>query len=239
MTVDFKIIASRERQAMAETLRDALGLTDADIVYDDRPGGGNPYIPTRQAWLLPHADGVTHRVVLNEDVEICTRFREICEQMAAAHPEAAFSLFTMKYDDDYYSEFISSLTTPYVAHDRTLWGAGILMPLNIVQECFRYCDLVFDPETVHESYAILSYLMRKGVQILTTIPETIQHIGDDSLYDPDLPIRRTIRYEKEPAADWTKTEVATPPPVAWFQPKPKEAQENPLQILKILLGESD
>lgn len=238
MTVDFKIIASRSRQEMAENLRDVLELTDDDIVYDDRPDGGNPYAPTKAAWLLPHEDGVTHRVILNEDVQVCSNFRTIVEQMAQSHPDCAFSLFTMDLDSDDYSEFIEGLTTPYIQSDWTMWGCAILMPLAVVEECFNYIDTVFD-ENVHESYGIYSYLCHKDISILSTIPVTVQHIGDDSLYDPSLPVRRTCRFEENPDVDWSNEAIAQAPAIEWFKPRPREWHSMPdlLAVLKGVGGE--
>lgn len=240
--VDFKIVAVRERQSMAEGLRDALGLTDADIVYDDRPEGGNPYVPTKAAWLLPHEEGVTHRVVLNEDVQTCEGFKQICEQLALVHQDSAFSLFTMELNGEEYDDFISALETPYVDAGSVLWGCAIMMPLDIVQDCFQYIDLAYDPETVHESFGIHDFLRRKNVRILTTIPGTVQHIGDDSVYDPELPIRRSTRFEENPDTDWTSTEVAKAPAPEWIRPKPRPMQtpsgdEVKAEIFKYLKGE--
>ena len=54
--VDIKIVASRQRQEMAENLRDTLELTDQDIFYDESTETGNPYLPVKQTWLLPHEE---------------------------------------------------------------------------------------------------------------------------------------------------------------------------------------
>ncbi len=231
MTVDFKIIASRKRQEMAESLRDVLGLTDDDIIYDDRPDGGNPLVPTREAWLKPHETGVTHRVVLNEDVQVCENFKNICDQMAHSHPDCAFSLFTMELDGEIHDDFIGRLDTPYVRHDWALWGCAILMPLAMVDECFNYIAINFD-ENVHESYGIFSFLKHKGIPILATIPVTVQHIGDDSLFDPGLPVRRTTRFEEHPQADWTSTITAAVPEIPWFKPAFYTTRADFLSILK-------
>ena len=141
--VDIKIVASRERQEMVEKLQSALGLTEADIVYDEREEPGNPYVLVKQAWLLPHAEGVTHRVVLNDDVQVCTGFEQIIEQMAQSHPDCALSLFTMAFDSESYNDFIHGIESPYVDHSWGLWGCAIMMPVAIVEDCFNYIDTVF------------------------------------------------------------------------------------------------
>lgn len=105
------------------------------------------------------------------------------------------------------------------------------MPLAMVDECFNYIAINFD-ENVHESYGILSFLKHKGIPILTTIPVTVQHIGDDSLFDPDLPVRRTTRFEEHPEADWTNTKEVAVPDIPWFKPAPASSRADFLSILK-------
>lgn len=234
--VDIKIVASRQRQEMAETLRDTLELTDQDIFYDESTETGNPYLPVKQTWLLPHAEGVTHRVVLNDDVQVCTGFKQIIEQMAQSHPDCAFSLFTTAFDGDSYNDFISGLESPYIRHDWSMWGCAILLPIGIVEDCFNYIDTVFRQD-VYDSHGILSFLKQRQIPILSTIPVTVQHIGDDSLYDPSLPVRRTTRFEENPTADWTSTQIENPPVLEWFKPRQTGKVENRTdRILNILRG---
>ena len=234
--VDIKIVASHQRQEMAENLRDTLGLTNQDIFYDESTEAGNPYLPVKQTWLLPHEDGVTHRVVLNDDVQVCSGFKQIIEQMAQSHPDCAFSLFTTAFDGESYNNFIIGLESPYIHHVWSMWGCAILLPIGIVEECFNYIDAVFGEDAL-ESHGILSYLKQKQIPVLSTIPVTVQHIGDDSLYDPSLPVRRTARFEENPTADWTSTQIENPPVLEWFKPRQTGKVENRTdRILNILRG---
>ena len=234
--VDIKIVASHQREEMVENLREALGLTDQDIFYDERTETGNPYLAVKQTWLLPHEEGVTHRVVLNDDVQVCNGFKQIIEQMTQSHPDCAFSLFTMAFDGDCYNDFISGLDSPYIRHDWSMWGCAILLPIGIVEECFNYIEAVFGEDAL-ESHGILSFLKHKQIPVLSTIPVTVQHIGDDSLYDPSLPVRRTTRFEENPTADWTSTQIENPPVLEWFKPRQTGKVENRTdRILNILRG---
>ena len=234
--VDIKIVASHQRQEMAENLRDTLGLTNQDIFYDESTEAGNPYLPVKQTWLLPHEDGVTHRVVLNDDVQVCSGFKQIIEQMAQSHPDCAFSLFTTAFDGESYNNFIIGLESPYIHHVWSMWGCAILLPIGIVEECFNYIDAVFGEDAL-ESHGILSYLKQKQIPVLSTIPVTVQHIGDDSLYDPSLPVRRTARFEENPTADWTSTQIENPPVLEWFKPRQTgKVEDRTDRILNILRG---
>lgn len=234
--VDIKIVASRQRQEMVENLRDTLELTDQDVFYDESSETGNPYLPVKQTWLLPHADGVTHRFVLNDDVQVCSGFKQIIEQMAQSHPDCAFSLFTMAFDGESYNDFISGLESPYIRHDWSMWGCAILLPIDLVEECFNYIDSVFGTDAL-ESHGILSFLKHKQIPVLSTIPVTVQHIGDDSLYDSSLPIRRTTRFEENPTTDWTSTKIENPPSLEWFKPRQiGKVEDRTDRILNILRG---
>ncbi|UNT93120.1 MULTISPECIES: hypothetical protein [Allobaculum] len=234
--VDIKIVASRQRQEMAENLRDTLELTDQDIFYDKSTETGNPYLAVKQTWLLHHEEGVTHRVVLNDNVQVCSGFKQIIEQMAQSHPDCAFSLFTMAFDGESYNDFISGLESPYIYHDWSMWGCAILLPIGIVEECCNYIDTVFGNDAL-ESFGILSFLRHKQIPVLSTIPVTIQHIGDESLFDPNIPVRRTTRFEENPTADWRSAKIENPPVLEWFKPRQiVKAEDRTDRILNILKG---
>ena len=82
--VGIKIIGVHQRNEMIAAMNEELQLPDSDIIYDERPEGGDVFPVAKQAWLAPYAEGETHRVVLNDDLEVCEGFREICEHIAAA-----------------------------------------------------------------------------------------------------------------------------------------------------------
>lgn len=220
---------------MAENLRDVFELTDTDIVYDESEETGNPYKSVKQTWLLPHEDGVTHRVVLNDDVQVCSGFKQIIEQMTQSHSDCVFSLFTMSFDSESYDDFISGLESPYINHNWGLWGYAIMMPIGIVEDCFNYIDTVFGKDAI-ESYGNLSFLRQREIPILSTIPVTVQHIGGDSLFDPSLPVRQTTRFEENPVANWSSNKVEAAPDLDWFKPiqigKIPDRTDHILNILK-------
>lgn len=241
MSVTIKIVTCPQRAEMAETLKTALGLSNTDVICDDREGGGNPYYVYRKAFLTPKEPGETHRLVLNEDVEVCGNFKAIIEQITKAHPECAFSLFTPKLNSGYYDDFINNLKTPYLDYSGDMWGCAVLLPSDLIQECFAWIDANADPETVHDSLGTRDFLRYKGVQTLTTVPMLVQHIGDVSLYDPGLPIRKTTRFVDYPEdlADWTAAEVADIPALAWFAPKARSGSKavSFVEATEILKGE--
>lgn len=87
MMVGIKIVGVHERDHMIDEMNRQLQLPAGDIIYDERQGGGYAFPMLKKAWLDPYADEETHRVVLNDDLELCNNFREICEQIAKGTTE--------------------------------------------------------------------------------------------------------------------------------------------------------
>lgn len=109
--IGIRVTAVESRREMAEHLKEKLNLTDEHIIYDDRPEGGNAMYTVKKAWRDPLTEGETHRVVLNEDVEVCDNFTQICEQIAQAQSDCCFVLFTTALNGRGYDAFIRNLNT--------------------------------------------------------------------------------------------------------------------------------
>lgn len=212
-----KMTAVEQRREMVEALKKDLGLKDDDIIWDDRPGGGNAMYTVKKAWLSPLKEGETHRLVMSEDLEVCENFKEICEQMIAAHPGSCFTLFTTALNSRCYDEYLSSLTTPYIDHRIGIFGCAILLPVQYIQECFDWIEANCSPD-IWDNIGIRRWLEHKGLEILTTVPCLIQHIGDESVVDPTFPVRRSDRFVEKAAADWSSKAVAKFPELEWFKP---------------------
>ena len=234
--VEIRIRTCPARAEKAENLRNELELPETSVFTDDRENGGNPlYMWFKMIENIP-ADA-THICLLDDDVEVSTGFKQIVEQMVQAHSQCAFSLFTTDLNSGYFDDFISNLETPYVTCSK-LFGCAVILPVSILEECFNWIGTNCNLETAHDGHAVQEYLEQKGIQILTTIPGAVQHDGDVSLYDPGLPIRRTARFQKEPVADWTSTEIAQTPSLAWFAPTGKKSNNASFaDALSILRGD--
>ena len=234
--VEIRIRTCPARAEKADKLRKELGLPETSVFTDDRQNGGNPlYMWFKMIENIP-ADA-THICLLDDDVEVSTGFKQIVEQMVQAHPGCAFSLFTTDLNSGYFDDFISNLETPYLTCSK-LFGCAVILPVSILEECFNWIQENCDLETAHDGHVVQEYLEQKGIQILTTIPGTVQHDGDVSLYDPGLPIRRTTRFEKVTSSDWTNPEIAECPTLEWFAPKKGRATGLSFDdAVKILRGE--
>lgn len=203
--VSFKIVGVHARNSMIYEMKKKL--PNCEVIYDERIGGGYAFPILKKTWAAHYDPNETHRVVLNDDLELCDGFTDICQQIALMHPDKIVCLFSTNYNDPKYDEALNSLTTPYIYHDHALFGCAIMMPKAIANECMEYTQK-YHPDVKFESHAFLEFARKKGIHIITTIPCLVQHIGDVSLIEKSLPIRQSTRYIEQPNVNWLNTDIA-------------------------------
>lgn len=209
---DFHIYGVKTRCRFINRLSSALDIPTKNIHYDDRPNGGAILYTARKAWLADIPDGVTHRIVFQDDVEVCDHFKEIAAQIAKAHPKDIIGFFPFGFRERISQ--IEGQDTPYFLAN-PLSACGIMMPVEYIQPCFDYISEYFG-ENVDDDYAIQEWARHTGIRILTTIPALVQHIGDESIANKGAPIRRTVYYQKNPQANWSSKKILHWREFEWF-----------------------
>ena len=197
-----KIYGVESRRDMINSTAQKLCVPEDNIFLDDRPNGGGSLYTAKKAYLSDHGDA-THVVFLQDDVEVCDNFRDICEQIIQTHPEKIISLFPFDYQDN--SDELNNLSTPYV-NVYTLSACGVIMPVEYIKPCFDCIKEAFKDQIADDS-GIQNWAMSKNICMITTIPSLIQHIGDKSIICSDAKIRRTVYYRKNPVADWSNKDI--------------------------------
>ena len=212
MKTDVHIYGVHARDSMISAIVAKLNIPSVNVHYDDRSNGGGTLYTAKKAWLAPIPEGVTHRIALQDDVEVCDHFLDIAEQIVVAHPKSIISLFPF----DFMRRFsaLEECDTPYF-EPCTLSACGIIMPIDYIQPCFNYIKQRYN-DACDDDYGIRDWARYNGVQILTTIPALIQHLGDDSIANKGSPIRRTVYYEQNPKANWASQKVMQYQIPEWF-----------------------
>lgn len=210
--IDIQVYGMHKRDSMIQNLKEKLSLPDDHIFYDDRPNGGLCIYTAKKAWLTDIPEGVTHRVALADDTDVCNGFTDIATQIAQAHPNAIISF--LPYEFMSRNPEIEGVNTPYFkAH--VLWGAAIMMPVEYLEPCFDWIKGQFNDEIADDD-GIERWAKSRRIEMLTTVPAIVQHIGDDSLLTPGLRIRRTVYYSENPEANWASTKVMQYCEKEWF-----------------------
>jgi hypothetical protein len=134
---------------MIEKTAKKLSVSEENIFYDDRPNGGDPLYTAKKAYLSD-CGNATHLICLQDDVEVCNNFKEICNKIITMHPDKVISLFPFNYLKQ--TEELDNLKSPYIK-TFLVSGQGIIMPTKYIKSCFEWIDEVFDGKGA-DDYAI-------------------------------------------------------------------------------------
>lgn len=228
--IDIHVYGMHSRDDMIKDTVDKLGLSYDNVHYDDRPDGGLMMYTAKKAWLASVSDDVTHRVALADDVEVCNGFWEICERIISAHPDAIISLFPFEFMEK--TPAIEELNTPYISCS-ILSGCAVIMPVKYIKPCFDYVKAVFNDNCADDE-GIQAWAEHAGIQILTTIPSTVQHIGDISIANKKSPVRRTCYYDANPAAEWDNKDVVRVVKREWFFSNNGKRRTNEFEVVRVI-----
>lgn len=205
--IDIRIMGCHRRDENISKLVSDLYLSKDAVVYDNRPSGGDAMYTARKAWLSESDEIFTHRLVLQDDVEVCENFLPIINTIVRTHPNCVISLINFIAPVNY----PNYKNTPYYKVD-LISGCGIIMPKYVIKPCMQWCkestNEVLKP---HDSLMISKYCREHDVTMITTIPSIIQHYDDDTLLHQTYTWKRISKnYSPTPQADWTNTSILLP-----------------------------
>lgn len=178
-TVDIRIMAHPSRADNVRLMLDSLGLSDEIVIWDDRPNGGDAMYTARKAWEYPAPEGCTHRLVLQDDGELCDGFTSIAEQVAVRHPD---KVVTFMHEgsiesNERYKPFVFTV------------GVALMMPFKLIPRLWDFVDnrmqfytgSTYDDVIKHDTTTIRLWMANNNIDCVTTVPSIVQHIGDVSL----------------------------------------------------------
>lgn len=198
-TIDIKIMAHKSRRDNVLKILKQLNMDESIVVYDDRENGGDALYTARKAWLSPIGGDKTHRLVLQDDVLLCDNFINIVHDIINTIPDKVVSLFNLvpyelRNPDCCYKKF------------QTLSGVAIIMPVMYIKKCWQWIDENYG-DCKCDDLMIAKYCKQHEIDMFTTIPTVVQHIGD-SVYQSLLSVRYlqpriSPTYKQHPTEDFT------------------------------------
>lgn len=201
-----KIKTCSKRSGFAQKSIKAIGLSEENIWFDlrelDQKYKNKSYSwNTAKGWESFKEINCSHCMFMDDDLDFCDGFLDICEKIIKTHPDAIIGLFPYYYRD---KEVIQN-ESPYWEAG-IVSGACIIIPKkylnNICEFMFSRCDKISQDDLL-----IYMWCLYNRIPMITTIPSLVQHIGDQSLYNPTAPIRRTQYFKKNPIADWSNKKI--------------------------------
>lgn len=176
--IDVKIMAHPSRRENVLKILSELNLDESIVAWDDREKLGDAMYTAKKAWLAPVPPGCTHRLVLQDDIEVCDNFLMLADIVAEQNKDCIISFFHCeKYDTD----------EPY-QDIKVMWGCGIMMPVDIMETVWNYIDymgkhpnLFKEHDLLKDTNSIKIAATNNNIPIKNTVPSLVQHIGDTSL----------------------------------------------------------
>ena len=202
---DIRVYGVKKRLPMIEKTVEKLGLDWDDVIFDDRENGGEAYYTFKKALLSPSNKDITHRVILTDDAQPCTNFKEIVSQIIETHPDVIVSLFPIEGFMDAVLKKHSDLgtKTPYIRNMFYEIGIGFIIPVKYIQPYIEHADDVCYSKNMYEDGALYDWARKNNIDIFNTKPVIVQHLGNESiLFGSKAPLRVTKYYEENPVADW-------------------------------------
>lgn len=231
---DIKIYGIHKRDFLIEPLKERLGLSDDDICYDDRNMTGVSCLYTlAKACSAPIPDGITHRLVMPDDMVVCENFRVVLSKIINAHPDNFINLWAFRYNMFY--KYAKVLKTPYIHSLGGTAGNGVVVPVYYLQSMVDWWKNQYGDEihTYRSEAALVGWIKNHLISVITTIPSPVQHVGDD--YGTFLPYkvttnRKTVYFREDclTGVDWDSKEVAWLPSFKYYKPSSDHYVRVPL-----------
>ena len=213
---DIKIYGIEERKDNILKNKEILGLKDTDVFIlkkEDRttPQDKFPYKMCKKMLLSPVEEGVTHRLVLQDDVELSPNFKEYLNKIINTHPNDIVQLLALDFRTK--NEVGDSLNTPYIEVGQFICGCAMLFPVKYLEDMFNWIEGKY-PEIYlcnpHEDIAFKFYSIQKRIRYITTVPSIVQHIGDISTCCDYKQPQRTAYFGDWEKANWDSTDTHRP-----------------------------
>lgn len=216
MKCDIKIYGIEERKDNILKNKEILGLKDTDIFIlkkEDRttPQDRWPYKMCKKMFTSPVPKGVTHRLVLQDDVELSPNFRDYIDKLVNTQPDAIFMLTALDFRTK--NSYGDSFKSPYTAIGQFVCGCAVLIPVKYIQDMFSWIEKTYPDIWTghpHEDTAIRIFADRHRISSLTTVPSLVQHIGDVSTCCNYVQPLRTAYFSDWEKADWDSNIVNRP-----------------------------
>ncbi len=202
---DIKIYGIKEREENILKNKELLGLSEDDIQIVERCWENRwPYKMAKKAFLQkPKDPTITHRLVLQDDVELAPDFYKYLNKIINARPDDIMMLTALDFIEK--NEYAESLKSPYVKVGIFVSGNAVLVPIKYVEDMFNWFEKTYPQIAIgnpHEDIAYSYYARAHNINCITTVPSIVQHLGDQSSLCNYQHVMRTYYFSDWDKANW-------------------------------------
>lgn len=190
------VMAHPRRDKAARRLQEQYPELGITVVYDPDPDGPPATLRTaRLAWAAV-ADGATHHLVLQDDVELCAGFPEVVRRATAVGPPGPLAFFANWASRSGQLLRLAALSGATWAPvlDAYVPTQALLLPAPLAREFAAYLDGL--PFTVPDNQAVSFFLASRGLTTHVCCPNLVEHVGTESLlwHDVMFGVRRSVLF---------------------------------------------
>lgn len=210
MKFDIKIYGITDRKDQILKNKEILNLADSDVNMIEKDGKFC-YDLAKQTWLLPWEEDVTHRLVLQDDAELCPDFKRRLQEVIEARPDDIIFLTALDFDKE--CEEANNLESCYTPLRYAIQGCAIVIPTKYIKDVFDWSEKIYglhamETGEMHEDMAIVRYGIKHRLKVLITVPSLTQHIGDHSQLFGYTNPTRTAYFKDWDKADYTNSKIS-------------------------------
>lgn len=184
MRCDFKIMGVESRMANIEVTKMALNLDDSDV-FIDKKMRMNPRLSSLDVLRMPAGIGVSHRVILQDDIILSSHFVEFANKLVKIVPDAIFSLYSFTGYKPYRNE------AKILKTGGKIWGPAVIIPLKYLKDIICLADVV-KAEYTHDDGFYSYFAKKNGIDVLTTCPNVVQLADSKSFFNHRFVKTRTF-----------------------------------------------
>ena len=194
------ILGTPQRRSLISKLKQKLN--DAQLILDlDSKGPLYSQIQALKDAALNHPSEPI--LLLQDDADPCPECLEICTKIISHHPDKVVSLFPYDFLDTEVVPFENDI--PYYDLG-ILSGVGTLIPNKWLDDYIAFAEC--SPRPKEDDKTLQLFCEENQIEIIQTVPALVQHIGDQSIWNPTASIRRTkYLYQPGQQVNWETSEI--------------------------------
>ena len=169
MSVDYRIIAVRERSKIVDSIIESIRPQEAIVFFDDEHKGC--IWNALRAWKSCEQSEGTHICVLQDDIELADNFCIVADMISKLFPEAIVAFYNQDLNaKDFDGSTYGILPTCSVS------APAIMMPKDVAIQFVRFFNSHLDLSYNYDDGAIRMFAILSNVQVLTMCPSIVRCI---------------------------------------------------------------
>jgi hypothetical protein len=175
MKCDFKIMGVEERIENIKQTVNVLNLS-MDDVFLDKEMRMNPLLSSLDVLRMPTEKGITHRCILQDDIELSANFKNFVNYLINSFPNEFFTLYSYTGQKPDVTQYGTIYETGKI------WGQAVVIPLKYREDIFAYYEEKVKKDYIHDDGFYSVYANKHGVKILATMPNTVKMLDSKSYF---------------------------------------------------------